>query len=220
MKLIVDAVSVPAVRLLFVAVLAIFAVGCSSSDAEPLLTEIPDDLDDPDDPIDGEPGETLLCDGDSNVSGGFLTGWSDNCTLNFENSDGSPGPYANSSYTQGVQRILWCLGYDEGEPDMDTFADGVFGRNTENAVKAWQTDEGLVSDGIVGENSWSRLQELLLGPNEFDLDTNWYAVDSDRCVGQIQFYQETTGNMAWMMESTPADVDGDIVMVPFSIDAP
>lgn len=36
-------------------------------------------------------------------------------------------------------------------------ADGVFGLGTENAVKAWQTTNGLQVDGIVGSDSWNKM---------------------------------------------------------------
>ena len=36
-------------------------------------------------------------------------------------------------------------------------ADGVFGKQTEEAVKAYQKRKGLVSDGVVGEKTWNTL---------------------------------------------------------------
>jgi peptidoglycan hydrolase-like protein with peptidoglycan-binding domain len=35
--------------------------------------------------------------------------------------------------------------------------DGVFGTGTTNAVKSFQTSKGLLSDGIVGPDTWAKL---------------------------------------------------------------
>jgi len=37
---------------------------------------------------------------------------------------------------------------------LDIEADGIFGKGTETAVKKWQSDNGLVADGIVGPATW------------------------------------------------------------------
>ena len=50
------------------------------------------------------------------------------------------------------QVLLTRKGYDPGEPD------GVFGKKTEAAVKAFQKDNGLTADGIVGPKTWAALE--------------------------------------------------------------
>ncbi|WNG60940.1 hypothetical protein F0U59_44220 [Archangium gephyra] len=50
-----------------------------------------------------------------------------------------------------LQRKLLEAGFDAG------VADGVFGRRTEAAVKAFQQSRGLVADGIVGTRTWTAL---------------------------------------------------------------
>lgn len=52
---------------------------------------------------------------------------------------------------KALQELLNQLGYDCGS------ADGIFGVKTEKAVKAFQDDEFLVPDGIVGKNTWDAL---------------------------------------------------------------
>ncbi|WP_348537095.1 peptidoglycan-binding domain-containing protein [Geobacillus subterraneus] len=36
-------------------------------------------------------------------------------------------------------------------------ADGIFGKQTEAAVKAYQKRKGLAADGVVGEKTWNTL---------------------------------------------------------------
>lgn len=45
--------------------------------------------------------------------------------------------------------------------------DGIFGRDTEASVRAFQSDNGLTPDGIVGAKTWAKLREAVL-PDEDD----------------------------------------------------
>jgi len=74
--------------------------------------------------------------------------WNDNCQLQYF-SDFAPqiegnqnGPFYNSTYSLGVQRILYCRGHAGVVDSIDDFADGFFGPNTDTAVKAFQKAEG------------------------------------------------------------------------------
>ena len=61
---------------------------------------------------------------------------------------GSSGEYVTLLQTKLIQR-----GYD-----LQPYgADGKFGTKTENAVKAFQKDNGLTADGICEKNTWSAL---------------------------------------------------------------
>ena len=61
---------------------------------------------------------------------------------------GSSGEYVTLLQTKLIQR-----GYD-----LQPYgADGKYGTKTENAVKAFQKDNGLTADGICGKNTWSAL---------------------------------------------------------------
>ena len=62
---------------------------------------------------------------------------------------GSKGEYVTKLQTMLIQR-----GYDLGKWG----ADGSFGAATEAAVKLFQTDSGLASDGIVGPSTWTALE--------------------------------------------------------------
>ena len=55
-----------------------------------------------------------------------------------------------------MQGILERLGYDLGSCGVD----GDFGRMTEKAVKAFQKDHGLKTDGICGPKTWKELMNL------------------------------------------------------------
>ena len=52
---------------------------------------------------------------------------------------------------KALQTLLNGYGYSCGK------ADGIFGSNTEKAVKAFQKAQKLTADGIAGKNTWSKL---------------------------------------------------------------
>lgn len=61
---------------------------------------------------------------------------------------GSSGEYVTLLQTKLIQR-----GYD-----LQPYgADGKYGAKTENAVKAFQRDNGLTADGVCGKNTWSAI---------------------------------------------------------------
>lgn len=62
--------------------------------------------------------------------------------------NGSSGEYVTLLQTKLIQ-----MGYDLAPYG----ADGKFGKKTETAVRQFQTDHGLVSDGVVGVKTWDAL---------------------------------------------------------------
>ena len=65
----------------------------------------------------------------------------------------------NGSRGRAVQAMQYYLvqnGFNPGTPD------GIFGTNTQNAVRNFQSQNGLAVDGIVGPNTWNNL--LVLNP--------------------------------------------------------
>jgi peptidoglycan hydrolase-like protein with peptidoglycan-binding domain len=49
--------------------------------------------------------------------------------------------------------MLYAMGYKLGNSGVD----GDLGSKTEDAVCAYQKKNGLVEDGIVGKNTWTKL---------------------------------------------------------------
>ena len=108
---------------------------------------------DKDEPCKGKDGT------DSNSSN---EAWNDNCyiqQLDAANPDRSP--FFFSYYTMGIQRVLFCQGHGGDAETIEAFADGDFRNNTHNAVREFQVAQGLTEDGIVGMETWGRLQELV-----------------------------------------------------------
>jgi hypothetical protein len=59
--------------------------------------------------------------------------------------------------TREIQAALVELGYDPGP------IDGIWGKQTRSAVKAFQRDAGLVADGVVGKKTRGEMRERLGG---------------------------------------------------------
>jgi peptidoglycan hydrolase-like protein with peptidoglycan-binding domain len=57
---------------------------------------------------------------------------------------------------RGLQRHLLDAGHGTGELEID----GRFGTRTETAVKAFQEASGIAVDGVVGPETWDRLNAL------------------------------------------------------------
>ncbi len=70
---------------------------------------------------------------------------------------GSKGPYVLIA-----QDALITLGYDTGG------LDGVFGTKTRNSVIAYQAQNGLSADGILGSNTWNVLMSQIVGSGASD----------------------------------------------------
>ena len=63
-------------------------------------------------------------------------------------------PGDKNDYVLHWQKFLNLSGYFCG------LEDGIFGKNTEIAVRQWQLTHGLEADGIIGRNTWAECMKL------------------------------------------------------------
>lgn len=61
---------------------------------------------------------------------------------------------SRGSAVADLQRRLKAAGFNPGA------ADGIFGRNTLAAVKAFQRSRGIAADGVVGPQTWGKLSQV------------------------------------------------------------
>lgn len=75
-----------------------------------------------------------------------------------------------------LQGVLHKLGYEV--PDVD----GIFGKDTQDAVRAFQSDMGLDDDGVVGKNTANAIISELWTSGDSDEeeeDGDWEESDDD-----------------------------------------
>jgi len=144
----------------------------TAGDIDPLLTDLNGDgivdANDIDDDGNGIPNvdEGDVCKGlGGSDPGSNNAEWDDNCWLQEDIAPGSAevvkSPFYYSTYVKGAQRVLYCQGHGGVADSTEAFADGFFGPNTDTAVRDFQRAEELIVDGIVGEETWGRMQELV-----------------------------------------------------------
>ena len=67
--------------------------------------------------------------------------------------------YDRATSVREVQQMLRTLAFDSGDVPLIS-ADGIFGRETYDAVLTFQSRYGLDVDGIVGRNTWNEIQRV------------------------------------------------------------
>lgn len=119
--------------------------------------------------------------------------WGDNCEVK-RSSKG--GQFADSSFSIGIQRVLFCKGFAEAsETDYTVFADGEFGPKSEAAlIRFQQSIPGFDDDGIVGPLTWVALQNQieLLNEGQAGVSPDAWGFTTGACAGIPMFYQDTT----------------------------
>lgn len=108
-------------------------------------------------------GRVIHC--SRNVEDGGMSGWTHyGIPIGLYTEDQLPRETVKRTLRRGsqgedvreLQLDLNARGYDCGT------ADGVFGKNTESAVKSFQRDNGLTADGVVGRKTWAALESPVL----------------------------------------------------------
>ncbi|WP_222125854.1 peptidoglycan-binding protein [Paenibacillus sp. Y412MC10] len=64
---------------------------------------------------------------------------------------------SSGGYVRALQSNLWASGYQSTVGSID----GSFGAGVTSAVKAFQSREGLASDGVVGSGSWNAMNKYV-----------------------------------------------------------
>lgn len=205
MKLISKSLSQNLYRSVLIASMATLAVGCGSSSSDDTVgVEDNTDTTDTTDPTDTT--------GASNTDEYSLTsGWSDNKWI-------SVSSYASSSYSKGIQRIIYCLGSHPENQSIAQFADGIFGPNTKAAVEDFQENRGIAVDGVVGDETWGALQDVVEIDSLVDTGDGFNArsIDGNSCGTEAQFYQSQSTPFGWKMAKTPSSTE----KVQFSVGGP
>jgi len=107
-----------------------------------------------------------------------------------------------------LQSILQLIGYRPGA------IDGIFGNQTEEAVKAFQRNNALTADGIVGPATYAKLEPILLG---YDL----YTIKKGDTLFNIAQQYHTT---VYAITTANPDINpfflnvGEEIIVPYGID--
>lgn len=118
-------------------------------------------------------------------------------------SQGSSGPDVRL-----LQSILNRVGYNAGT------VDGVFGGQTYRAVVAFQRNNGLTPDGVVGPATWEVLERLIRG---YDIHT---VRQGDTLYGIARAYYTTVGAITTANPGVNPNslVIGQRLVVPYGID--
>lgn len=89
--------------------------------------------------------------------------WSDYCHADYSDQEPTPAPVKEDEVKYDELQI--CRKGSTGDAvktiqaNVKVTVDGVFGTNTEIAVKKFQKDHGLTQDGIVGQRTWKAIIE-------------------------------------------------------------
>lgn len=107
-----------------------------------------------------------------------------------------------------VQSLLSRIGYNPGA------VDGIYGQQTAAAVTAFQRDNGLTADGIIGNTTWNALEPLLRGYASYQIQAGdtLYAISR-------RYYTAVQAILTANPGVDPVYLRvGQIITVPYGID--
>lgn len=107
-----------------------------------------------------------------------------------------------------IQAVLSKIGYYHGP------VDGIFGVQTEEAVENFQRNNGLISDGIIGPDTYRVLQSFMLGYDEYVIRSGDTLYSIAEKYG-TQVYKIITANPS--VEPLGL-IPGNTIKVPYNID--
>lgn len=102
---------------------------------------------------------------------------------------------STGAFVKNVQKLLWGLGYYNGDWN------GVFDNAMWKAVKAFQSDNGLKADGIVGPNTWAVMNGDPIGKKEAEQQVSEV----------IQNHQQRLQELGWYNGSLTGKYDAATV---------
>ena len=107
-----------------------------------------------------------------------------------------------------LQSLLARIGYNPGA------VDGIFGSQTQQTVMAFQRDNGLVPDGIVGPATWNVLWRFLIGYDEYTIRSGDTLYNLAR-----RYYTTVSAILTANPGVDPANLRvGQRITVPYGID--
>nr|WP_272909039.1 peptidoglycan-binding domain-containing protein [Alicyclobacillus tolerans] len=102
------------------------------------------------------------------------------------------GYVTSGGLVRAVQEMVDYAGFSVGPNGFD----GQYGPDTENAIKEWQTANGLSADGIVGSQTWNSFENYLhAGNSDSEMQQySWYYNGSSPLLFEYWFNAGTNTN--------------------------
>ena len=124
------------------------------------------------------------------------------CGQNAEDLPWLRNTSSNAYATSVAQETLNGLGYSSGP------VDGVYGSVTRAAVKRFQSDNGIIDDGVVGPQTWGTLQAAVCATGGSGAATTTIRIRVTGCEGCTVAAQRALSSDSTVKPSSPTYWDG------------